>query len=219
MIPTNPIPEHLSTIILTAVKEHSKQLGVGSLALILKGSKSKILINRKLFESKFFGALFYYQIDVIKNFIKQLLEKKLIGVVQVTGNPYPLSMLMLTVEGQRVLENKIDFALEIRKNVKPIVLNESINETFQLFLEHRDISKIAQQRNLVESTIWKHLIDLVKLGKLRTENVVSADKIQLILDAKHKLPKATLKELKENLLSISYEEIRCVLAGKAENTD
>ena len=91
-----PIPEHISTIILNTVKEHHRQLGIGSLALVLKGSKSKLLSNRKLYESRFFGALFYYPINVIENFVKQLLEKAMIQIVMVTGHPFPMPLLELT---------------------------------------------------------------------------------------------------------------------------
>lgn len=209
----NPTPEHLSIIILNAVKEHHRQLGVGSLALVLKGSKSKLLHNRKLYESRFYGALFYYPINVIENFIRQLIEKKMINVVMVTGNPYPMPMLEITSEGSAILESKIDVELEVRRNIKPVKLNDSIRETLRFFLDTKDISKTASERNLAESTIWGHLIDLVKLGQLSVVEIVDLGKIKLILNAKDSHPDVGLKELKEKLpTNISYEEIRCVLA-------
>ncbi len=209
----NPTPEHLSIIILNAVKEHHRQSGVGSLALVLKSSKSKILQNRRLYESRFFGALFYYPINVIENFIRQLIEKKMIKVVMVTGNPYPMPMLELTAKGNAVLESKVDINLVIKRDVKPVKLNDSIRETLRIFSDTKDISKTATERNLAESTIWKHLIDLVKLGQFSAVEIVDWEKIKLILNAKDNHPDVGLKELKEKLpADISYEEIRCVLA-------
>ncbi|MEK6845292.1 MAG: helix-turn-helix domain-containing protein [Nanoarchaeota archaeon] len=215
-MPSNldPTPEHLSTIILNAAKKHHRQLGVGSLALVLKGSKSKILQNRKLYDSRFFGALFYYPINVIENFVKQLIEKGMISVVMVTDNPYPLPMLEITSEGNAVLESKLDVNLVVKREVKPVKLNDSIRETLRLFSDTKDISKTAAERNLAESTIWGHLIDLVKLGQLSAVEVVDWEKIKLILNAKDNYSDVGLKELKEKLpANISYEEIKCVLAG------
>ncbi len=215
-MPSNldPTPEHLSTIILNAAKKHHRQLGVGSLALVLKGSKSKILQNRKLYDSRFFGALFYYPINVIENFVKQLIEKGMISVVMVTDNPYPLPMLEITSEGNAVLESKLDVNLVVKREVKPVKLNDSIRETLRLFSDTKDISKTAAERNLAESTIWGHLIDLVKLGQLSAVEVVDWEKIKLILNAKDNYPDVGLKKLKEKLpANISYEEIKCVLAG------
>ncbi|MBI4980719.1 helix-turn-helix domain-containing protein [Candidatus Woesearchaeota archaeon] len=215
----NPTPEHLSTIILNAVKEHHRQLGVGSLALVLKGSKSKLLQNRRLYESKFFGALFYYPTNIIENFVKQLLGKGMIKTVMVTGNPYPLPMLELSPEGSTALESKADINLEVRREAKPVKLNESIRETFRIFSEIKDIPKTAAERNLAESTIWTHLVSLVKLELLLPGDVVSEDKIKLVLEKRNALNTSRLKELKEALPGdISYEEIRCVLAGEEENT-
>ncbi|MEW5896198.1 MAG: helix-turn-helix domain-containing protein [Nanoarchaeota archaeon] len=209
----DPLPEPLSTIILNAVKEHHRQLGIGTLALVLKGSKNKLLQNRKLYNSNFFGALFYYSIDTIENFIKQLIEQKMITVVQVTGNPYPLPLLELSEEGKLILSNKINLPLELKRNFKPVVLNDSTRETLRVFLETKDIPKTSRIRNLAESTIWKHLTDLVKLGQLSAGEIVEKEKMQQILELRNELPEARLKELKEKLPEdISYEEIRCVLA-------
>ncbi len=211
----NPTPEHLSTIILNAVKEHHRQLGVGSLALVLKSSKSTILQNRKLYESRFFGALFYYPINVIENFVKQLIEKKTIRVVMVTGNPYPMPMLELTAEGNAVLESKVDINLVIKRDVKPVKLNDSIRETLRIFSDTKDVSKTATERNLAESTIWGHLIIGVKMGQLSMVEIVDWEKIRLILNVRDNHLNCGLKELKERLpANISYEEIKCVLAEK-----
>jgi superfamily II DNA helicase RecQ len=211
----DPTPEHLSIIILNAIKEHHRQLGVGSLALVLKGSKSKLLQNRRLYESKFFGALFYYPTTVIGNFVKQLVEKGMIKTVLVTGNPYFLPLLELSSEGKVILKSKTDIELEIKRDIKQVKLNESIKETFRIFSETKDISKTAAERNLAESTIWTHLVSLVKLEQLLPRDVVSEDKIKLILEKKNALNTFRLKELKEILPEdISYEEIKCVLAGE-----
>lgn len=213
-------PERTANLILNAIKTHHRQLGVSSLALVLKGSKSKRIVDRKLYESKFFGALFYHQTDVIENFIKQLQEKKLIRSVLVIGFPYALPMLELTEKGMNMVENNLDVPLEIKRTVKRIKINESILTTLYLFDKCKDVIEVAKRRNLVESTIWMHLINAVKLGAISVIDIVELEKIKLIFKTKNQLQKTKLKELKEALPeNISYEEIRCVLAEDHREND
>ena len=212
-----PIQEHTSIIILSAIAEHDTQLGVSSVALVLKGSKSKRIENRKLYHSKFFGALFYYPVDVIENFCRQLAEKNMIHAVMAAGFPYPVPFLELTENGKYLLENKVDMPLEVRRTVKPIKLNESIQETFSQFQKLKNITMVAGQRNLAASTIWGHLEMCIKLGLLAAVEVVDEEKVRLILEIKNNLQPRGLKELKQALpQNISYEEIRCVLAQEME---
>lgn len=215
MPPLDPIPEPTSAIILSAVQKHEKQLGVGSLALLLKGSKDKKIWDRKLYDSPFYGAFLYYPLDVITNFIKQLIEGGFVKSVLVTGNPYPLPLLMLTETGNQTLKDKTKIILEVKRTVKPIAWNESIRETLASFRKNKTISLTAQERNLADSTIWTHLITAVRLGAIFPREIIEAEKIRLILETKEKFKTQGLKELKEALPeNISYEEIKCVLAGE-----
>jgi len=208
-----PTAEKPALLILHAVAEYERQLGIGSLAVVLKGSKSKRVFDRKLYTSKVFGALFYHPVDVIENFIKQLIQKGFLAKADV-GFQYPSPVLVLTSEGRTTLQENKDIPLEMKRTIAPLVLNDSARVTIDLFRQLKSVSVVAQQRQLAESTIWEHLIIAVKLGLLAPTEVVEPEKARLIIETNNHLQPKGLKELKTALPeNISYDEIRCVLAG------
>ncbi len=207
-----PQQERTGNLILHAVKAHEGALGVGMLTLILKGSKEKHLLQRKLHESSFFGALFYYSQDSIQHFIQQLLEQGYVKKAMKQSFPYPVSFLMLTEKGILALQNNEDPLLEKRSTPPPTALNSSEQETLNLFQQSKNIALVAQQRELAESTIFSHLERAIRLGKISVEEVVIGERRKAILEVQERLPFLKLKELKEALPpQISYGEIRCFL--------
>lgn len=216
MIPKQPpTPEHTAQIILDAVKAHEHQLGIGSLALILKGSKDKRITNRQLTTSQFFGAFFYHPPDVIQNFIKELLTMGFLTTTNISMSSYPIPVLTLTDAGKYALEHKINIDLRAQRTVKPIALNDSARETLDLFQQTKSVRAVAQQRTLAESTIWTHLITCIKLGLISAADIIDQNRIKLILDARTRTNAKGLKEIKEALpRDLSYGEIQCVLADR-----
>jgi uncharacterized protein YpbB len=88
-----------------------------------------------------------------------------------------------------------------------------------MFCNGMKIKEIASKRNVKESTIWKHLINLIKHKQILVLQVVSPKKIKRIV-SKIKNKKDSLKLIKSRLknLNISYDEIACVLASiKSKN--
>jgi superfamily II DNA helicase RecQ len=215
MIPKQePAQEHPSVLILNAVADYERQLGIGSLALVLKGSKSKRVLNRQLYASKVFGALFYRPLDVIENFIKQLVVQKYLKIVNI-GERYVVPVLVLTTAGREALEQGHDISLQVVRT--PPALNESARITVQIFQTLRSVAKVAELRGLAQSTVWDHLITAVKLDKLKATDVVEPQKVQLILKTKDRLKPKGLKELKAALPEdITYEELRCAISGLQE---
>src|SRR3989344_3325916 len=178
MIPKQELAqEHPAVLILNAVLDYERQLGIGSLALVLKGSKSKRVFNRQLYASKVFGGLFYHPLDVIENFIKQLVVQKYLKIVNI-GDRYIVPMLELTPTGKDAVEQHKDILLQVVRT--PPVLNETARITVQVFQKLRSISDVARLRGISENTVWNHLITAVKLGKLKPSEVVNAEKYQLI---------------------------------------
>jgi uncharacterized protein YpbB len=207
-----PAQEHPAVLILNAIADYERQLGIGSLALVLKGSKSKRVFNRQLYASKVFGALFYHPLDVIENFIKQLVMQGYLKIVNI-GDRYAVPVLELAPAGREVLEQHHDIPLQVVRT--PPALNESARITVQLFQKLQSIPKVAELRRLTQSTVWDHLNTAVKLGVLKATEVVEPQKVQLILETNTRLKPKGLKELKEALPEgILYEEIRCALARK-----
>lgn len=206
-------------IILNAVQKHERNVGVGILALILKGSQSKDISRRQLNNSPFFGALIYCSISDIEYLLRQLIEQGLLERYMLQDFRYPIPVLQLTDEGRRALEQKEEIHLNLQTIRAKPTSNSSAQETFSLFQQTKDIALVAEQRQLAKSTIWDHLISCVASGKLRAEELVSSEKKALIEETQRKLQATRAKPLKEQLpLDISYEEIRCVLAEMERNS-
>jgi len=93
-------------------------------------------------------------------------------------------------------------------------LEFSVQKTLFMFSKRMKIKEIASERNVKESTIWKHLINLIEHKQILVSQVVSPKKIKIIVGKiKHKNDK--LKSIKSRLKNsdISYDEIACVLAS------
>src|SRR3989338_4297645 len=207
-----PMQEHPSMLILIAVSSHERQMGVGGLALVLKGSKSKRVLERGLHDSKVFGALLYHPVDVIENFIKQLIAQKYLRIVDV-GQEYAIPVLELADAGKEALEDQLDIPLQPVRT--PPILNESARITLQAFQKLRSVAAVAELRGLAENTVWDHLLIAVRLGLIASTDVVEPQKIKLILETNARLKPKGLKELKQSLPEdIGYDEIRCVLSDK-----
>ncbi len=187
------------------------------LALFLKGSKSKLVVP---IESKLlFGGLMWHDIPTIKGFIKQLIGIELIKRKIIEGYHYSYPILELTEAGKKVLDEKIKIELQIVKEQRPTTVGESEIKTFELFSEGKRAEEIAKERNLAISTINTHFYKLIANDYLSSSDVVDEGKINKITEAYRQFKsEPKLKELKEKLPdNISYEEIRCVVAGINKN--
>jgi hypothetical protein len=101
-------------------------------------------------------------------------------------------------------------------------LKEKNNETktdtktlsYNLYKEGKTIAEIATERNFVQSTIESHLVPFITSGDIDVNDLVSATKQKLILDAVAIHGELSHKTLMENLSNeVSYSEIKMVLAA------
>jgi len=84
--------------------------------------------------------------------------------------------------------------------------------SYELYLENKDLEKIAETRGLVRSTIEGHLAHFVGLGLLDIKEFVPEEKISVIKKAFDGKGKESMKEVKHQLGDdFSYSEIRMVL--------
>ncbi len=92
-------------------------------------------------------------------------------------------------------------------------LTGTIEATYQLYKEGRDIDDIAQERRLSRSTIESHLAALVSAGKLEVTKVVSPQKLKTIVATIQAMGQVVaLKPIKDLLGDeYSYVEIRLAL--------
>ena len=98
------------------------------------------------------------------------------------------------------------------KKEKPVKKN-TIDLTLELFNTGLTVPEIAEKRELVSSTIHRHLAQCIELGKIRIEQLMPPEKIKIIIEAIEKTENPLLSEIKQALdEEYSYEEIRYVQA-------
>lgn len=91
----------------------------------------------------------------------------------------------------------------------------SAKETLILYQKDPNIQKIAETRGLAISTIESHLVEFVKTGELKVEQVVEPDKIKAIIAVMEKTGASSSSFLKNALgEDYSYNEIRAVVYSR-----
>lgn len=206
--------EDVCRTVLLAVQQHPRQMGVDALALVLKGSRSKRLMVRKLHESRFFGSLFYYTTDVIANFIKQCLQLDFLAAIDMGVSVYPTPVLVLTETGKKLLETATIVPLPVVKseNEKKLKLTPAVEETCSLMMQLGSVEEVARRRNIAVSTVYDYLSKGIELGIIEVNAVLSKEVWQQIR-AVIKDGTERIKDIKGRLPeSICYDEIRCGLA-------
>ena len=201
----------ITWIILTAVK--SLNVGKYKLAEFLKGSKSKNVSH--LSNQQGYGGLLWYDIATILGFIEQLEQMGFVARKRVAIDDY-YSIIEISEAGEKILDEKIRIELQVIKSDKPVSVGDSEKTTLRLFKNGKAPEEIAMERNLAVSTIYDHLYRLVVNNHVSSSEFIPENIANQIIEAKSKLPNAArLKEIKEILPeSISYNEIKCVLADK-----
>lgn len=204
-----PNLDQIAFIVLKSVK--NLNVGKYKLAQFLKGSKSKDV--QWITNEVGYGKLYLYDISTIIGFIEQIEVIELIKRKVISEYPYDYSIFEITNAGEKVLEDSIQVALPIIKEKKPIIVGNSEKETLRLLQEGKSIFEIAKERNLVESTIFTHIFRLIINHYISSKDVISKNVIKQIFSITKNYPNIpSVKEVKELLPHISYEEIRCVLA-------
>jgi superfamily II DNA helicase RecQ len=200
--------------LLLAVQAHEAQAGIESLALVLKGSKSKRIFSKKLYESGFYGSLFYHPVDVIENFIKQCIQAGLLATTDLRTAPYPMPVLTLTEAGKKLLASNQTELVQlqaIRDEPKPAKATPAITETCEMMRNLRNAEEVARQRNIATATVYDYLAKGVELKLISLDEAVSKEaqtKIKAAMNGETRMKnvKAKLPE------DISYGEIKCVMA-------
>ena len=147
-------------------------------------------------------------------------------VVSLFGTPQKISLwrdrtrsaiysaFVLTEAGKLVLDGKKQIPLQIIKKEKHNFLNESDLSTLKSFQEGKSISEIAKTRNLALTTIYHHIYKLIINKKLLSSDVLDPEVVRKVSEAAKNTKNPTVSKLKEVLPELSYDEIRCALAGR-----
>jgi len=95
----------------------------------------------------------------------------------------------------------------------PRNISETVKETYNYYKEGKSIQQITKLRGLTESTIYYHFESLILNKLVGLNEIVNPVKKEKILDVLKEKDLENLSEIKDQLdESISYGEIRCVLA-------
>jgi DNA-binding CsgD family transcriptional regulator len=204
--------EQKQTVLIVLQAAGYLQSGKSKLASFLHGSHSKVMRDGELDKKMGYGALFWQDIPTIKGFIDQLLEIGLIKSRFVEAEEYSYPIIILTDAGRKVLADRIEIPLQIRKETKSISIGDTEKETLNLFKNGLTPQQIAEKRALSVSTIFTHLQKLISVGEVSAKQCVPEEVINKVLEAKKCLRKDfSLKELKEKLPDITYDEIKVAL--------
>lgn len=208
----------VSAAILKTIKE--ADLGRLGLVSVLKGHKSKLVMQQKLYNSPGYGALYWLTSDAIKDVLRQLEEKGYIQTVNIGpqwGTFYRIPKVRLTAEGERALQDNIEIRLEVDPHIRELPHeSDTVDESIRLFREHGSAARVANVRGLKETTVWNHLKAGIRLGIIKKTDIFSADDLAKVEQAKREHPLASLKELKEMVPWMSYAELLCALVKGTE---
>jgi hypothetical protein len=109
---------------------------------------------------------------------------------------------------------------KIHKEKNSVVKTDTKTTSFNLYKEGKNIAAIAAERNLTIGTIEGHLLPFIASGEIDINELVSAKKQQLILDAAAIHGTASQKTLIENLPEeVTYNDVRMVLATGKTRTE
>lgn len=211
----------ISCAILKTIKE--ADLGRLGLVSVLKGHKSKLVMQQKLYNSPGYGALYWLTLDAIKDVLRQLEEGGYIRTINVGpqwGTFYRIPKIRLTAEGEKALSEKRRITVQVdpRKREMPRK-SDTVEESIRLFREHGSATRVANIRGLKETTIWDHLKTGIRLGIIKKADIFSGDDLIKVEQAKREHPLASLKELKEMVPLMSYAELLCALVKEPDRLE
>jgi len=96
-----------------------------------------------------------------------------------------------------------------KKEKKPKINTREVS--LKLWLQHKDIAKVALERGLTRATVEGHLAHYVGLGELQVEEFVDEEKIRKITKVMTEHNNFTLAEIKAKLGDdVSYGELKMV---------
>lgn len=216
--------EKTALIILHAVKHLKREVGRSRLVEVLTGSRAKEIFQFGWHRAKHYGRLQHYTQGQCRDFVDQLLTQRYLKLV---WKDYPL--LKLTPNGEEALRKLTPIPLDLKvagvsalpgsPSRRDPGVSSTVQITLALFRKGLSVDEIAEQRNLIEGTIFTHLSQLIESDLVEVTEVVSATKIQNIRSAIQMAGPSSLKSIKEILPDdYSYDEIKCVVADETRRT-
>jgi ATP-dependent DNA helicase RecQ len=217
--PAKTAEEWIPLVVLETVRTLPRPVGRERLAQILNGSHAQNVVRMGYDRHKFHGKLAHLPQDKIAAVINALVERRYLAL---TGDKLPV--LTLTPSGLAALQARAAIPLPVRAPgpADPAVQkwqgrakrSDTVAQTLALYRQGLSPAQIAQERGLAVRTIYEHVARLIAGGEIELERVVAADVIDQVRAVAQEIGAERLAPLKILLPdSISYEEIRCVVAA------
>ena len=217
--------ERAALIILDCIRRIKFRVGRGKLSKILHGSKAQEILKFHHEKNAYYGQLAALKQRDIDALIEQLIES---GYIKVIGSEYPV--LSLTPLGEKAIAQKGIIELALPRSLNPaeiqhakgkIAAGGTVEYTSQLLAQGLTPKQIAQQRGLKLVTIYDHCAKLIEGGKLDVAKIVPKDiRAQIEKAIRTAGPTKHLWPIKDLLPEeISFEMIRCVLAGYSQASE
>ncbi len=210
-----PPQSRTALVILDSVRRLTRQVGVGRLDEVLRGSKARAMAQFGYEKHPYFGRLAAYRSDEVQGFIKQLVTAR---YLKTAGGSRPV--LNLTERGLEAIRLRSPVPLEMARIVSrkpsgrsPQHAPNTIEETALLFWDGLRPEEIAERRGLTTSTIYVHLSRLIEDGNLSPEMFLPPELVRQIQDAAIETASTQPAIIKAALSSdVSYGAIHCVIA-------
>ncbi len=216
--PAESDAEWVPLVILETVKTLPREVGRDKLALVVKGSHAKEMLEFGYHKHKFYGRLADLTLAHIGEVIQQLHKRNYLKTI---GGEYPV--LRLTPFGENALNARAAIPLSLpplptkQERVNKHAARKAggtVEYTLQLAQQGLLPADIAQQRGLSIGTIYDHLAQLIEQGLVHIDTAVPPDIQTQIRDAMGKTDAPGLTPIKLLLPeTISFGELRCVRAA------
>jgi superfamily II DNA helicase RecQ len=219
--PVETEEDKVPLILLEIVRTLARPVGRDKLAQIAHGSHAQDILKFGYAQHRYYGKLPDYTLAQLGDIIEQLMQR---GFLKTIGGEYPV--VALSPQGAEALRKRI--AIDVRvpalppQNTrdakrKPVTQKTggTVERTLELAQKGLSATQIAQQRELTINTIYDHLAQLIREGRLALSAAVPPGIQAQIRAAMQRANGNSLTSIKVRLPdTISFGEIRCVIAAR-----
>jgi ATP-dependent DNA helicase RecQ len=220
--PAKSAQDWIPLIVLETVRTLPRPVGRVRLAQILKGSQAQDLLRMGYQRHRFYAKLAHMRQEHITSVIDALIETRYLALTGDDRRP----VLRLSPTGLTTLKTRVAIPIPIHLPDPPDPAVEqwmkrgarsvTIAETLALHQQGLAPTQIAEARGRSVSTIYGHLAHAIADGEIELEGVVTADVIAQVRTVVEEIGPEPLSPIRQCLPdTISYGEIKCVIAGLA----
>jgi PIF1-like helicase/helix-turn-helix protein len=199
--------KHLQARVAAAVDYFKKSMDV--VFLLLQNHIKEVKIKQRI--KKYINDLYDLE-TAFRRRSKQLQHASELAEALMKG--MDSNALLQLIEDQKKPKSATEFEVDKKPSSKP-KKGETRFISLQLFKEGNKVGDIAKMRGLTISTIEGHLISFMITEEIGIEDILSKNKIEMILIAINENPGSSSSSIKEKLGNdYSYNDIKAVMVWK-----